>query len=158
MATIVTSFSFAVRETQSLGQQMLNAPFGINGLSISILLRYSFIYLSFFICCFILFLFFYLLLYSLFTYFFTHNLFLFMFNIFVFFFIYIFNIVHLVYLSKSSIYAIQIWNRYLLKFGNYGLFGKVAILAIFIIFFYNFWLNGKFHILTISYLSETALY
>ena len=32
MATIVTSFSFAVRETQSLGQQMLNAPLGINGL------------------------------------------------------------------------------------------------------------------------------
>ena len=25
--------TFAVRETQSLGQQMLNAPFGINGLT-----------------------------------------------------------------------------------------------------------------------------
>ena len=33
MATIVTSFSFAVRETQSLGQQMLKEPLGINGLS-----------------------------------------------------------------------------------------------------------------------------
>ena len=33
MATIVTSFSFAVRETQSLRQQMLNAPLGINGLT-----------------------------------------------------------------------------------------------------------------------------
>ena len=32
MATIVTSFSFAVRETASLGQQMLKEPLGINGL------------------------------------------------------------------------------------------------------------------------------
>ena len=39
MATIVTSFSFAVRETQSLGQQMLNAPLGISGLSQVVVMR-----------------------------------------------------------------------------------------------------------------------
>ena len=33
--------TFAVRETQSLGQQMLNAPFGINGLIIQIDLQNS---------------------------------------------------------------------------------------------------------------------
>ena len=34
MATIVASSTFAVRETQSLGQQMLKEPLGINGLSL----------------------------------------------------------------------------------------------------------------------------
>ena len=37
MATIVASSTFAVRETASLGQQMLKEPLGINGLNKRIL-------------------------------------------------------------------------------------------------------------------------